>query len=98
MAVEDLHSALISNGNGVHAKQSEQKSFLASVAKWVLKSAMWVIFVAWILLFFIVPTDFGSSFYDDWVAATDGTLFGETGMNPEFNISAWVSNCLLCLL
>ncbi|XP_004301590.1 PREDICTED: ferric reduction oxidase 7, chloroplastic-like [Fragaria vesca subsp. vesca] len=79
MAVEDLHSALISNGNGVHAKQSEQKSFLASVARWVLKSAMWVIFVAWILLFFIVPTDFGSSFYDDWVAATDGTLFGETG-------------------
>ncbi|KAM5574158.1 ferric reduction oxidase 7, chloroplastic [Rosa sericea] len=79
MAVEDLHSALISNGAGGYAKQSQQKSFLFSLAKWVLKSAMWLIFVAWILLFFIIPSDFGSTFYADWVAATDGTLFGETG-------------------
>ncbi|KAK9928618.1 hypothetical protein M0R45_025743 [Rubus argutus] len=40
MAVEDLRSALISNGGA---------------------------------------TEFGEAFYPDWVAATDGTLFGETG-------------------
>ena len=85
MAVEDLHSALISNGGG-YVKHSEQKSFLVSLAKWVLKSAMWLIFVAWIALFSIVATDFGVTYYSDWVGATDGTLFGETGKNPEFNL------------
>ena len=85
MAVEDLHSALISNGEG-YVKHSEQKSFLVSLAKWVLKSAMWLIFVVWIALFSIVATGFGVTYYSDWVGATDGTLFGETGENPEFNL------------
>jgi hypothetical protein len=47
---------------------------------------MWVVFVAWVALFFLVPTDFGSALYEDWVDATTGTLFGETGASLVFLI------------
>ncbi|GMY04948.1 ferric reduction oxidase 7, chloroplastic-like isoform X1 [Fagus crenata] len=83
MAVDDFHSSqqplLLSNGNGVHANNNNTTFNFVSLAKWVLKFTMWLVFLAWAALFFLIPTDFGTGLYDDWVDATSGSLFGETG-------------------
>ncbi|KAE8007847.1 hypothetical protein FH972_004410 [Carpinus fangiana] len=83
MAVDELYSAqhplLLSNGAHDNKQNVKIRGFFVSLAKWALKLTMWVVFVAWVALFFLVPTDFGSALYDDWVDATCGTLFGETG-------------------
>ncbi|GLT75699.1 hypothetical protein SLA2020_474020 [Shorea laevis] len=54
--------------------------FFVSLSKWVLKVTMWVVFIAWIALFFLIPSDYGTNLYDDLVTATSGNLFGETGV------------------
>lgn len=88
MAVDELYSAqqpfLLSNGAHDNKKNVKIRGFFVSLAKWALKFTMWVVFVAWVALFFLVPTDFGSALYDDWVDATSGTLFGETGASLVF--------------
>ncbi|GMP63521.1 hypothetical protein CsSME_00025169 [Camellia sinensis var. sinensis] len=52
---------------------------LLSSAKWVLKITMWVVFISWVVLMFIVPSEFGSDVYDAMVDSIDGTLYGTTG-------------------
>ncbi|KAA8545350.1 hypothetical protein F0562_020134 [Nyssa sinensis] len=53
---------------------------LLTSAKWVLKIIMWVIFIAWVVFLYVVPSYSGSNLYDDFVDDTSGTLFGETGV------------------
>ncbi|KAF3970840.1 hypothetical protein CMV_005498 [Castanea mollissima] len=85
MAVDDfLHSSqhplLHSNGAHAHNTNNNNKNIIfVSLAKWVLKVTMWVVFLSWVIFLFLFPTDFGTGLYDDWVDATSGTLFGETG-------------------
>lgn len=81
MAVGELYSdqPLLSNRDHDNQYKIKETRIFLSLAKWVLKFTMWVVFVAWVALFFLVPTDLGSGLYDDWVTATSGTLFGETG-------------------
>ncbi|XP_041013294.1 ferric reduction oxidase 7, chloroplastic-like isoform X1 [Juglans microcarpa x Juglans regia] len=82
MAVDELYSdqqPLLSNGGHDNEYKIKETRIFLSLAKWVLKFTMWVVFVAWVALFFLVPTDFGTGLYDVWVSATSGTLFGETG-------------------
>lgn len=40
---------------------------------------MWVIFLVWVAFIFVVPCQFGTDLYNEYVAATSGTIFGETG-------------------
>ncbi|KAK9286399.1 hypothetical protein L1049_014795 [Liquidambar formosana] len=70
---------LLSTTEEAYVKKTNRTRFFVSSARWVLKITMWVIFVAWIALFFMIPSTFGTTLYDDWVDATSGTLFGETG-------------------
>ncbi|KAG2704312.1 hypothetical protein I3760_05G000100 [Carya illinoinensis] len=82
MAVGELYSdqqPLLSNGGHDNEYKIKETRIFLSLAKWVLKFTMWVVFVAWVALFFLVPTDFGTGLYDVWVSVTSGTLFGETG-------------------
>lgn len=51
-----------------------------SMAKWSLKITMWTVFIAWVALFFLIPSDYGADLYDDLVSAATGSLFGETGV------------------
>ncbi|XP_030939081.1 ferric reduction oxidase 7, chloroplastic-like isoform X2 [Quercus lobata] len=83
MAVDDiLHTSQhpLLHSNGAHANNNKKKNINSvSLAKWVLKFTMWIVFLAWIALFFVIPTDFGSELYADWLDATSGSLFGYTG-------------------
>lgn len=55
-------------------------SLFKSSAKWVLKSVIWVVFVSWILLMFLYPSDFMTHLVNhNWINATNGTVFGLTG-------------------
>ncbi|KAL4556386.1 hypothetical protein LXL04_039037 [Taraxacum kok-saghyz] len=54
-------------------------SSLLKSTKWVLKSAMWLIFIAWVSFLFLVPSDSVKQLYTKLVHATSGTLFGNTG-------------------
>ena len=83
MAVDDiLHTSQhpLLHSNGAHANNNNKKNINSvSMAKWVLKFTMWIVFLAWVALFFVIPTDFGSELYADWIGATNGSLFGYTG-------------------
>uniref|UniRef100_A0A1D1YKS8 ferric-chelate reductase (NADH) n=1 Tax=Anthurium amnicola TaxID=1678845 RepID=A0A1D1YKS8_9ARAE len=50
-----------------------------SLGKWVLKILMWVIFIAWVGMIFLYPSDFGNSWFWKLVGATQGSIFGITG-------------------
>ncbi|CAH1444139.1 unnamed protein product [Lactuca virosa] len=54
-------------------------SSLLKSTKWVLKSAMWLIFISWVSFLFLVPSDSVKQLYTKLVKATSGTLFGTTG-------------------
>ena len=82
MAVDDiLHTSHpLLHSNGAHANNKKKKNInFVSLAKWVLKFTMWIVFLAWVALFFVIPTDFGSELYADWIGATNESLFGYTG-------------------
>ncbi|KAI3770748.1 hypothetical protein L6452_01891 [Arctium lappa] len=53
--------------------------FLTKSTKWVLKFAMWFIFISWATFLFLVPSDSGNQLSSKLVHATSGTLFGVTG-------------------
>ncbi|CAL1385140.1 unnamed protein product [Linum trigynum] len=53
--------------------------FLRIIAKWVLRTTMWAIFVAWVAFFYIFPTQLGDSLYDKWNLLTEKSFFGFTG-------------------
>ncbi|CAN0910142.1 Ferric reduction oxidase 7, chloroplastic [Linum grandiflorum] len=49
-------------------------------AKWVLKMSMWAIFIVWVTLIFIFPTELGSDLvFTKWTSLTQIPLFGITG-------------------
>ncbi|XP_050289052.1 ferric reduction oxidase 7, chloroplastic-like [Quercus robur] len=81
MAVDDiLHTSHpLLHSNGAHANNNKKNNNFVSLAKWVLKFTMWIVFLAWVALFFVIPTDFGSELYADWIGATNESLFGYTG-------------------
>ncbi|CAK9322007.1 unnamed protein product [Citrullus colocynthis] len=54
-------------------------SAVVSCAKWVLKLAMWVIFIVWIVVIFLYPSSFATQFFNNWLQATQQSLFGITG-------------------
>ncbi|KDP32466.1 hypothetical protein JCGZ_13391 [Jatropha curcas] len=53
--------------------------FFISSVKWILKTLMWVIFMAWVAIIFFYPSKFGNELFEKWIRATDGTLFGLSG-------------------
>ncbi|XP_059648339.1 ferric reduction oxidase 7, chloroplastic-like [Cornus florida] len=54
-------------------------SFLVSSVKWILKAAMWVIFIAWAAFIFLLPSEFVNQLYEKWILATYHSVFGVTG-------------------
>ncbi|KNA10876.1 hypothetical protein SOVF_140320 [Spinacia oleracea] len=51
-----------------------------STAKRVIKLLIWVVFIAWVSLMFLYPSEFMSHFVTKiWIGATDGTVFGLAG-------------------
>ncbi|XP_071701176.1 ferric reduction oxidase 7, chloroplastic-like isoform X2 [Rutidosis leptorrhynchoides] len=57
----------------------KKPSFLLKSTKWVLKIAMWLIFISWASFLFLLPSDPVNNLYKKFVTATNGTLFGVTG-------------------
>uniref|UniRef100_A0A2P2JPJ6 FAD-binding FR-type domain-containing protein n=1 Tax=Rhizophora mucronata TaxID=61149 RepID=A0A2P2JPJ6_RHIMU len=73
----DEHSVrqpLIVSSQGVN-----KATVLVSSAKWILSALIWVIFIAWVAVIFLFPTQFGNELFEKWSEATSGTLFGLTG-------------------
>ncbi|CAN1748773.1 hypothetical protein LINPERHAP1_LOCUS3497 [Linum perenne] len=77
-----LREPLISNGD---ADQKQLRPTTAadrfrSFALWVLKISMWVIFIVWVTLIFLFPTDLGNDLvFHKWTRLTQIPLFGITG-------------------
>ena len=101
MAVDDiLHTSQhpLLHSSGAHANNKKKNINFVSLAKWVLKFTMWIVFLAWVALFFVIPTDFGSELYFDWIGATSESPFGYTGsyflIQPRCNIQK--SSTLKC--
>lgn len=58
--------------------------FLVSSLKWILKTLMWVIFIAWVTLIFLFPAQFMNFFYQPWIQYFSNTPFGITGWQLTF--------------
>ncbi|KAF5733131.1 putative ferric-chelate reductase [Tripterygium wilfordii] len=56
----------------------KKKPPFVSLVKWVLKTVMWAVFVSWVALIFLYPTQFGNDLFEKYVFTT-GTAFGLTG-------------------
>ena len=69
------------HSNVAHANNKKNINFV-SLAKWVLKFTMWIVFLAWVALFFVIPTDFGSELYADWIGATKACRNYKKESNP----------------
>ncbi|KAI3810631.1 hypothetical protein L1987_20252 [Smallanthus sonchifolius] len=81
MGTESSHEPLL-----LYTKQDEntfsyinKTSFLLKSTKWVLKFAMWLIFISWASFLFLVPSESVNNQYSKVVNATSGTIFGITG-------------------
>ncbi|XP_071701202.1 ferric reduction oxidase 7, chloroplastic-like isoform X2 [Rutidosis leptorrhynchoides] len=57
----------------------KKPSILLKSTKWVLKIAMWLIFISWASFLVLLPSGPVNKLYTKFVTATDGTLFGVTG-------------------
>ncbi|CAN1174878.1 Ferric reduction oxidase 7, chloroplastic [Linum perenne] len=77
-----LREPLISNGDDADQKlrPTTAADRFRSFAKWVLKISMWVIFIVWVTLIFLFPTDLGNDLvFHKWTRLTQIPLFGITG-------------------
>ena len=52
---------------------------------------LWIVFLVWVALFFVIPTDLGSELYADWIGATNESLFRYSG--SYFLIQPFSSSC-----
>lgn len=89
---------------GVHnplllSSQPSRRAFVRKIplfvtlTKWILKITMWVLFISWVVFIFVFPLGSVQTLFGDWIAATDGTLFGTTGLSAGI----WSTHhCLLC--
>lgn len=61
------------------ADYSKNRPTLISSAKWILRVAMLLIFIAWAAFIFLLPSDFATDLYRKWLRFSEETLFGVTG-------------------
>ncbi|XP_050379052.1 ferric reduction oxidase 7, chloroplastic [Argentina anserina] len=73
-----VHNPLLLNRGSEHAVVRKTPRFV-NLAKWILKIAMWGLFVPWVALMYVFPAEFGFKLFERWVEATSGTLFGVSG-------------------
>ncbi|XP_050224586.1 ferric reduction oxidase 7, chloroplastic-like [Mercurialis annua] len=67
---------LLSGDGGGYVKK---RDVFVLLVKWILKIVMWVIFVSWVCLIFLYPTQFGNQLLENLIGATEGTPFGLSG-------------------
>ncbi|GAB4848590.1 hypothetical protein Ancab_003297 [Ancistrocladus abbreviatus] len=78
MGVDTVNEPLLSSENSSQY-YGKKKPFFISIAKWVLKTVMWVLFIIWVGIMFLYPTDIMSNLFEKWIQTTDGTIYGITG-------------------
>ncbi|KAG2675541.1 hypothetical protein I3843_12G009600 [Carya illinoinensis] len=61
------------------ADDVKKTHFYVSLAKWILKFIIWVIFIAWVALIFLFPAQFVNQLFEKYIQTTRGTVFGITG-------------------
>lgn len=78
MAELSAHEPLLLNGGAEHGS-SKKTALSVCLVKWVLKILMWVLFVSWVVVIFLYPSEFMQGLSRKWILATQGTLFGVSG-------------------
>ncbi|TQD96059.1 hypothetical protein C1H46_018401 [Malus baccata] len=80
--MDNKQPLLLSQGSGGHVNyyvNLRKTSLSVTFAKWILKIAMWVLFISWVALMFLFPSDFMQKLFNKSIQATQGTVFGITG-------------------
>ncbi|KAJ8647365.1 hypothetical protein MRB53_000388 [Persea americana] len=78
MAELSAHEPLLLIGGAEHGS-SKKTALSVCLVKWVLKILMWVLFVSWVVVIFLYPSEFMQGLFRKWILATQGTLFGVSG-------------------
>lgn len=81
MAELSSHEPLLLNGGAEHGQHGSSKrtAFSACLVKWVLKILMWALFVSWVAVIFLYPSEFFQGLFRKSILATQGTIFGLSG-------------------
>ena len=58
----------------------KKTSFFISSAKWIIRAAILMIFIAWATFIFLYPLPVVNDWFEKWMDATKGTIFGLTGL------------------
>ncbi|PKU79997.1 ferric reduction oxidase 6 [Dendrobium catenatum] len=58
---------------------SNNRPILQTLAKLVVKSLIWVVFIIWVATIFFLPTEFVQKLLSNWIKTTQGSIFGVTG-------------------
>ncbi|CAN6463163.1 unnamed protein product [Victoria cruziana] len=70
---------LLSKSGGDDALGNKNADFLMLSLKYSFKVVMWVIFLTWVAVIFLFPSDFMSKMFVKWLMMTRGTIFGVSG-------------------
>ncbi|KAF3440643.1 hypothetical protein FNV43_RR18927 [Rhamnella rubrinervis] len=73
-----VHKPLLSS-QYVEPGYVERKPLLVSLAKWVLRTVMWAVFISWAAFIFLYPSKSVSELFRKLIGVTNDTVFGTTG-------------------
>ncbi|XP_058089935.1 ferric reduction oxidase 6-like isoform X1 [Magnolia sinica] len=85
MAESSVSNVVISNTR-LYERFFKQRHSLVLLSKWALKIAMWLIFILWVTLIFLYPSDFMSGIFRKWYDDKRGAFYGYVGiLFPTFS-------------
>ncbi|XP_031476001.1 ferric reduction oxidase 7, chloroplastic-like [Nymphaea colorata] len=70
---------LLSKDSRDYGLGNKNVGFLRLSLKYGLKLVMWVIFLTWVTVIFLFPSDFMGEMFEKWIMMTRGTIFGVSG-------------------
>lgn len=80
MDENSVHQPLLSS-QYVEPGYVKKKPLLLSLAKWMLRTVMWVVFISWVAFIFLYPTKSVSELFRKVIGVTNETVFGTTGLH-----------------
>lgn len=75
-----VHKPLLSS-HYAEPSYSKNKPLILSLAKWILETVIWVVFILWVAFLFLYPTDYVNGLVRKWTEVSNDTVFGTAGLH-----------------
>lgn len=78
-----VHEPLLSSQRVEQSYHVKNKPLIVSLSKWILKTVMWLVFISWVALIFVYPTESMTNLVRNWTDISNDNVFGTTGLPSE---------------